>query len=94
MKKRWGKNANHLVSTDDETLSLQIKYIPHGAIVIPGMSGANLSHDPDFEHRSDESFIVADSHAHMLEFGANQQLPLEAAKNSKGLCLRFKSIYC
>ncbi|KAF8230148.1 hypothetical protein L208DRAFT_1438505 [Tricholoma matsutake] len=49
--------------------SLEVRYINHGAIVLPGLS---------------------DSHAHILEYGATKQLPLEGTKTIQDTVARVR----
>jgi hypothetical protein len=60
--------------------NLEVRTIPQGAIVVPGISGKDtpLFIYPTIAHR------VPDSHAHILEYGAARQLPLEGAKTIRG----------
>ncbi|KAF4620660.1 hypothetical protein D9613_000577 [Agrocybe pediades] len=48
---------------------IQIRYLPEGAVVLPGLS---------------------DSHGHVLEYGAAQQLPLEGAKSPQDVVARVR----
>ncbi|KAF8891698.1 amidohydrolase family-domain-containing protein [Infundibulicybe gibba] len=54
VKRRW--RAQSLAQPDLRRSPLNVRYIPPGAIVVPGLS---------------------DSHAHILEYGAARELPLE-----------------
>lgn len=55
--------------SDSRSSSLEIRTIPHEAIVVPGIS---------------------DSHAHILEYGAARQLPLEGARSIRDAVARVR----
>ena len=59
---------------------LQIRFVKPGAIIIPGISG-KLSIMSVFIL---QSVLHLDSHAHILEYGATRQLPLEEARSIQG----------
>ena len=64
---------------ESRSSNLEIRTIPQGAIVVPGFSGNALScFYPAISYRN------PDSHAHILEYGAARQLPLEGAETIRG----------
>ncbi|KAJ7594738.1 amidohydrolase family-domain-containing protein [Mycena floridula] len=61
IKRRWNQRTG---------ASLTARYIPPGAVVVPGIS---------------------DSHAHILEYGASQQLPLEGTNTIQDTVARVRN---
>ncbi|KXN90193.1 Putative amidohydrolase YtcJ [Leucoagaricus sp. SymC.cos] len=65
VQERWGNGLlQSVLSRISSRLSFSVQFVPHGAIIIPG---------------------VTDSHAHILEYGAGQELSLGETQNVQGM---------
>ena len=67
-------------SEDIVSPPLHVRFVPVGASIIPGISGMHFD-GLSLSIIHDE---WSDSHAHILEYGATQLLPLESAKTIPG----------